>query len=222
MDTSPLTGLPGTHPSEQFLLNCGFGLRMGWGRRPALLIVDFSRSFTNPASPLGSDLSREIAETLKVLEASRRAGIPVTYSTIAFDDQGAHDAELWIAKARILGTLRTGSQDVEIDPRLGRREEEPILVKNFASVFFGTDYAMQMHAAEVDTIIITGCTTSGCVRASAVDALQNGFRPMIVREAVGDRLQAAHDQSLIDMHAKYGDVVSVEETLDFLSHLPDQ
>lgn len=79
-----------------------------------------------------------------------------------------------------------------------------------------------MHSAGVDTLIITGCTTSGCVRATVVDAMQNGFRPMIVRETVGDRLPAAHDQSLIDMHAKYGDVVSVDETLDYLSHLSDQ
>jgi maleamate amidohydrolase len=208
--------------AERFLRDRGFGQRMGWGQSPALLVVDFSRSFTDPASPLGTDLTREIGETVRVLEASRRAGISVCYSTNSYDEEGARDAGLWTAKTHVLAALRTGSPDVEIDPRLGRREDEPVIVKKFASVFFGTGFADRMHAAGVDTLIITGCMTSGCVRATVVDAMQNGFRPMIVREAVGDRLQASHKQSLIDMDAKYGDVVSVDETLEYLSRFSNR
>ena len=206
---------------ERFFRERGFGQLMGWGLHPALLVVDFSCGFTDPASPLGSDLSLEIAETVRVLEASRQARIPIFYSTNSYDEEGAGDAGLWIEKVRALGKLRTGSADVEIDPRLGRREEEPVIIKKFASVFFRTDFAGQLHAAGIDTLILTGCTASGCVRAAAVDAMQSGFRPMIVREAVGDRLQAAHEQSLIDMHAKYGDVVSINETLQYLSRFPN-
>jgi maleamate amidohydrolase len=159
---------------------------------------------------------------VRVLEASRRAGISVCYSRNSYDEEGARDAGLWTAKIRVLAALRTGSPDVEIDPRLGRREDESVIVKKFASVFFGTGFADRMHAAEIDTLIITGCMTSGCVRATVVDAMQNGFRPMIVHEAVGDRLQASHKQSLIDMDAKYGDVVSVDETLEYLSRFSNR
>lgn len=193
---------------------------MGWGRCPALLVVDFSAGFTDSTSPLGADMSREIAETVRVLEVARRAGISIYFSTISYDEEGAGDAGLWAAKIRTLGSLRTGSPGVEIDPRLGRREDEPVIVKKFASVFFGTGFVDQLRGAEVDTLVVTGCTTSGCVRATVVDAMQNGFRPMIVREAVADRLPGAHDQSLIDMDAKYGDVVSVDETLEYLSEFP--
>jgi nicotinamidase-related amidase len=94
------------------------------------------------------------------------------------------------------------------------------LVKKYASCFFGTDLVSRLLVRQVDTLIITGCTTSGCVRASAVDACQIGFRPMVVREAVGDRSQAAHEQSLFDLNAKYADVVSLEETLNYLSARP--
>ena len=190
---------------------------MGWGQHPALLVVDFSVGFTDSTSALGADMPREIGETVRVLEAARRAGIPAYFSTISYDEEGAGDAGLWAVKIRDLGTLRTGSPAVEIDPRLDRREHEPVIVKKFASVFFGTGFADQLRAAGIDTLVVTGCPTSGCVRATVVDAMQSGFRPMIVREAVGDRLPRAHQQSLIDMHAKYGDVVSVDETLDYLS-----
>jgi maleamate amidohydrolase len=217
-----LTDMEDQQNAEQFFRDRGFCQRMGWGQHPALLVVDFSQGFTNPESSLGTDLTREIGETVRVLEASRRAEIPIYYSTISYDEESARGASLWTAKAPALGALRSGSPDVAIDPRLGRREDEPIIVKKFASVFFGTDFSDRLHTAEVDTLIITGCTTSGCVRAAVVDAMQNGFRPMIVREAVGDRLQAAHEQSLIDMHAKYGDVVSVDETLEYLSHFSNR
>jgi nicotinamidase-related amidase len=116
-------------------------------------------------------------------------------------------------------TLRPGTPVVEIDSRLGRRPDEAIILKKYASVFFGTDLVSRLNARRVDTLILTGCTTSGCVRATAVDAVQNGYRPMVVREAVGDRAKAAHDQSLFDLQAKYADVVTVAETLEVLSRL---
>ena len=106
-----------------------------------------------------------------------------------------------------------------LDPRLDFRKTDSLLVKKYASCFFGTDLVSRLLVRQVDTLIITGCTTSGCVRASAVDACQIGFRPMVVREAVGDRSQAAHDQSLFDLNAKYADVVSLAETLQYLNAL---
>jgi nicotinamidase-related amidase len=113
-------------------------------------------------------------------------------------------------------TLTAGSEAVKVDPRLGMQPKDILLVKKYASCFFGTDLVPRLNSRRVDTLIITGCTTSGCVRATAVDAVQNGFRPVVVREAVGDRSAAAHEQSLFDLNAKYADVVSLDETLQYL------
>ena len=111
---------------------------------------------------------------------------------------------------------RDAEMSVEIDPRLDFRQSDSLLVKKYASCFFGTDLISRLLSRRVDTVIIVGCTTSGCVRATAVDAVQTGLRPMVVREAVGDRSAAAHEQSLFDLDAKYADVVSLDETLQHL------
>jgi maleamate amidohydrolase len=113
-------------------------------------------------------------------------------------------------------TLKADSEGVQIDPRLDFRKTDSLLVKKYASCFFGTDLVSRLLSRRVDTVIIVGCTTSGCVRATAVDAVQTGLRPMVVREAVGDRSPAAHEQSLFDLNAKYADVVSLDETLQYM------
>jgi nicotinamidase-related amidase len=113
-------------------------------------------------------------------------------------------------------TLKGDSDGVEIDPRLDFRKSDSLLVKKYASCFFGTDLVSRLLSRRIDTVIIVGCTTSGCVRATAVDAVQTGLRPMVVREAVGDRSAAAHEQSLFDLDAKYADVVTLEETLQYM------
>jgi maleamate amidohydrolase len=204
---------------ERFFRERGFGQLIGWGDSPALLVIDFTRAFTDPALPLGANLDRELAETVRVLGSAREAAIPIYYSSVCYEDKDLRDAGLWAKKIAGTMTLRAGTPEVEIDPRLGRRADEAIIVKKYGSVFFGTDLLTRLNTQRVDTLILTGCTTSGCVRATAVDAVQNGFRPMVVREAVGDRSQPAHDQSLFDLHSRYADVVSVDETLEYLSHL---
>ena len=113
-------------------------------------------------------------------------------------------------------TLKAGTETVAVDPRLGMLKTDSLLTKKYASCFFGTDLVPRLLNQRVDTLIITGCTTSGCVRATAVDAVQNGFRPVVVKEAVGDRSVAAHEQSLFDLNAKYADVVSLDETLQYM------
>ena len=174
---------------------------------------------TNPSLPLGSNLDRELVETVRALGAAREAEIPIYFTAVWYEEKDLRDAGLWAKKMAGAMTLRAGTPEVEIDPRLGRRADEAIIVKKYASVFFGTDLVSRLNSQRIDTLILTGCTTSGCVRATAVDAVQNGFRPMVVREAVGDRAKPAHDQSLFDLHAKYADVVSVDETLEYLSRL---
>ncbi len=194
----------------------GFGDRVGFGRRPALLIVDFTRAFTAPGSALGAEMTGPIDQANRLLRAAHGAGMPVFLSTIAYDDPAA-EAGVWRAKIAGLGTLVAGSDGVEQDPRLERAAGDRILVKRFASCFFGTDLAATLRDLGIDTLVIAGCTTSGCVRASAVDACSHGLRTIVAREATADRLADAHAQSLADMDLKYADVMAVDDIVARLS-----
>lgn len=194
----------------------GFGLRIGFGERPALLVVDLLQAFTNPELPLGADLDDVIDASRRALAAARGAGVPVLFTSIAYDE-GLADAGVWARKQAGLLSLLRDAGATELDPRLERRPGEPIVEKKYASAFFGTDLVSRLNAARIDTLVLVGATTSGCVRASAVDAVQYGFVPVVVREAVGDRSQAAHDQSLFDLEQKYADVVSLDEACGYLA-----
>jgi nicotinamidase-related amidase len=200
---------------KKLLEDRGFGLRMGFGQRPAVLVVDLLRAFTDPNMTLGSNLDNEVAETNRILDAAHHYNVPVLFSIVQYEEKDSNDAGAWNLKHKGSPTLMAGSPGVEIDPRLHRRVDDLIILKKYASCFFGSDLISRLMARAVDTLIITGCTTSGCVRASAVDALQYGFRPMVVKEAVGDRSAPAHEQSLFDIQIKYGDVVSVDEVLKY-------
>jgi nicotinamidase-related amidase len=197
----------------------GFGRRIGYGERPALIIIDMLKAFTDPTAMLGSDLDHEIEATVPLLAAAHDRGIPVIFSTVRYEDADLKDAGIWALKMKGTETLRADGDGWEIDPRLDFRTTDTLLFKKYASCFFGTDLVPRLLTHRVDTLIITGCTTSGCVRATAVDACQNGFRPIVVREAVGDRAVAAHAQSLFDLDAKYADVVSQEDALGYLDRI---
>ena len=205
-----------------FFAQRGFGQQIGFGERPGLVVIDILNAFTDPSQPLGADLSREIEAIRKVLAAARAAGIPIFYTTVAYKEQDLRDAGIWALKQKGVVTLQAGTPGVELDPRLERRADEAIILKKYASAFFGTDFITRLNTRRIDTLLITGCTTSGCVRASAVDAVQYGLRPMVIREAVGDRAEAAHRQSLFDLEQKYADVVSVEEVVAYLGRLTPQ
>ena len=212
------TPKPGPSDAE-FFQQRGFGQKLGFGQRPALLIVDMAKAFTNPGMPLGSNLDKQIEAIQHLLRAARDHAAPVIFSTVSYEDENLKDAGIFGMKQKGSASLRAGTEGVQIDSRLEFRPGDSLLVKKYASCFFGTDLVSRLLVRGADTLIITGCTTSGCVRASAVDACQTGFRPMVVREAVGDRSQSAHDQSLFDLNAKYADVVSLEETLQYFNTL---
>lgn len=193
----------------------GFGVRLGFGRRPAVVVVDFIQAFTDPQYAVGANFDREVALTARLLEAARATGIPVVFTTVAYQE-GYAEAPLFVAKVPALRDLLAGTPATEVDPRLGRAATESVIVKKFASAFFGTALQSQLTAAQVDTVLVAGCTTSGCIRATVVDALQYGFRPIVVRECVGDRAVGPHEANLFDIQTKYGDVVSLDEALAFL------
>lgn len=193
-----------------------WGRRIGFGANPALVIVDFSRAFTESNRPLGSDVSSEIVATNRLLDAAHRAALPIIFTVIAYTEPNFEDAGMWLAKVGGQDDLRAGSDGVAIDPRLDCRPGDSILAKKYASGFFGTDLASRLQVGRVDTILLAGCSTSGCVRATAVDAIQSGFRPMVVKEAVADRWNQAHEQALRDLDAKYADVVALDEAVRYL------
>jgi maleamate amidohydrolase len=201
---------------EEFFKERGFGLKMGFGRRPALIVIDLLKAFTDPKRMLGADLDTQIEATKPLLEIAHARNMPVLFSTVRYDDADLRDAGIWSLKQKGTVTLKADTDGWQIDPRLDFRPTDSLLIKKYASCFFGTDLVPRLNSRGVDTLVIAGCTTSGCVRATAVDAVQNGFRPMVVREAVGDRSRPAHEQSLFDLDAKYADVVSLEETLQYL------
>ncbi len=201
---------------EEFFRQRGFGIKIGFGERPALMIIDMIKGFTDPTMPLGAPLESQIEAQLPLLEVAHERDIPVIFSTVIYEEEDIKDAGVWALKQRGARTLTAGSEAVKIDPRFALQPKDIVLMKKYASCFYGTDLVARLNSRRIDTLIITGCTTSGCVRATAVDAVQNGFRPMVVREAVGDRSAAAHDQSLFDLNAKYADVVSLDETLQYL------
>ena len=160
-----------------------------------------------------------VAAIERLLRETRLAGFPVVYTTVAYDDAGKQAAAAFIDKIPALLTLEAGSRWTEIDPRIAPEPGEPVLTKLFASAFFGTALAGILEEAGCDGVIVTGASTSGCVRATAVDALQHGYRVVVPREAVGDRNRVAHEANLYDIDAKYGDVVPVDEVLRAFSRL---
>lgn len=191
------------------------------GARPAVLVVDFSRGFTDPESTMGSELTREVEATTRLLAAAREREIPVIFTTIGFEPN-LNDGSLWLEKAPGLGELIIGSKWVEIDPRLERRDEETVILKKGASAFFGTNLPSILVSQGVDTIIMCGATTSGCIRATAIDLLQYGYPTLVPRECVGDRAQAPHEANLVDIQAKYADVVSVDDALTYIESVPQK
>jgi nicotinamidase-related amidase len=196
----------------------GLGGSVGFGQRPALLAVDFITAFTDLRSPLAGELDGQLEATNALLEPARAAGIPILFSTVAYDAE-LQEAGIWIRKIPANRWLVEGSEWVEVDKRLKQRPEETTLVKKYASCFFGTDLVARLVSRRIDTLIIVGCTTSGCVRATAVDSCSHGFHTIVVEEAVGDRAALPHEASLFDIQAKYGDVVSLQEALTYLRAL---
>jgi nicotinamidase-related amidase len=202
-----------------FYVRKGFAARVGFGARPALLVIDIIRAFTDLRSPLASNLDSQVAAIRTLLAAARQQEIPVIFSTVAYDAD-LQEAGIWIRKIPSNSWLVEGSEWVELDERLDRQPREMLLVKKYASCFFGTDLAARLVTRQVDTLLITGCTTSGCVRATAVDACSLGLHTIVVQEAVGDRAELPHIANLFDIDAKYGDVVDLQDALGYLERLP--
>ena len=195
-----------------------FDNRIGFGTRPALLCIDFVRAYTTEGSPLyAPDVIEAVRQSVEVLSAARRAGIPVIHTNVCYTPGAFLDGGIWLKKVPALKMMVPGNPLAETCAEVLPGSGEPMITKQYASAFFGTSLAATLTAAQVDTVILVGCSTSGCIRASAVDAIQHGFRPIVIRECVADRHPEPHAANLFDIDSKYGDVMEKAEVLDWLA-----
>jgi len=193
--------------------------RIGFGQKPALIVVDFMKGYTDPESPLyAPDVVGAVSASVPLIEQARARGIPVIHTNILYHSEYM-DGGVWVKKAPVMRAMVKGNPYAEFCDEVAPLESELIVTKQYASAFFGTSLSSTLTALSVDTVVLLGCSTSGCIRASAVDAMQYGFRPIVVRECVGDRHSAPHEASLFDIDSKYGDVVLRAKVMDYFGRL---
>jgi maleamate amidohydrolase len=194
----------------------GFGTRMLLGDKPAIIMVDFVRAYFEPGAQLYMGKDDCLHSAARLLQAARDAGILVVHTRVSFTEGGADGGHFFKkvgALKHFVGDTELGQIMPEVEPKRG----EPVLVKQYASSFFGTSLSATLASQGINTLIVTGVSTSGCVRATAVDAIQHGFLPVVVRDAVGDRASGPHEANLYDIQQKYGEVLGESEVLDYLS-----
>lgn len=198
----------------------GFGAPVVRGTKPAIVVVDLTRGFTEDTFPAGTNLTDVVEATGRLIDAGRAAEVPVIFTAISYTPTEADgQAVRWLDKATGMRDMREGSAAVRLDPRLPVRAEDHLILKKGASAFHDTGLASRLVALHCDTVLVTGATTSGCVRATAVDAVQSGFTVLVPRECVGDRATEPHTANPFDIQAKYGDVIDLDEATAYLSSL---
>lgn len=196
-----------------------FDGRIGFGKKPAILVVDFINAYIVDSSPLyAPDVVTAIGHTAPLLNLARQKNVPVIYTKVLYN-KNFKDGGIFIQKAPVLKKMVEGEPLAEIVSDISPHESDIVIIKQYASAFFGTSLAATLTSMGIDTLILTGCSTSGCIRASAVDGMQYGFRVIVPRECVGDRHSAPHEANLFDINAKYGDVVSKDEVMEYLKNI---
>ena len=193
----------------------GFAGALRPGRRPAVLVIDLMRAYFDPGSPLCLPSRDCLASAARVLGVARANGVPVIHTRVEFAPDGS-DGGVFVRKVPALEHLFGGGPLSELMPEVAPAEGELVVTKQYASAFFGTSLASTLVARGVDTVVLVGVTTSGCIRASGVDAVQHGFVPLVVRDAVGDRTEHVQDANLFDLQAKYAEVVDESTAVAYL------
>ncbi len=199
----------------------GYNLRLGFGERPALILIDFVEAYFDKSSPLYAGVDDALACAIRVRDAARRAGIFILYTNVVFAKGGVNGG-IFMKKVPTLSILEEGKPMGAWPKGLEPGEGELVISKQYPSSFFGTSLSSTLTALGIDTLILTGLTTSGCVRATCIDTVSYGFRPIIVGDACGDRDDRPHEANLFDMNAKYGDVVSEAEVTEYLNRIGNQ
>ncbi len=199
----------------------GFAAEIGFGRKIAIILVDFQHAFTRGELGGGPEGIRAVESTKPLLDAARSKNIPLFYTLVQYE-KDLSDAGIFGKKIPGLAVCSEGSKNCTIDPLIPPQENDRVIVKKMASAFIGTGLLMHLNSRDVDTLVITGMTTSGCVRATVVDGISYGFRTIVPRECVADRDENAHNQSLFDMGNKYADVMETERVIKHIQSLAPQ
>lgn len=187
----------------------GFATPLGLGSAPAVLVVDFVHGFTDPDHFGGGNIGEAITRTVELLAFARAKGWPVAHTRVVYADDGS-DGGPFAMKVPALLSLTEDSPLSQIVPALTPAPGETVFRKKHASAFFGTTLAAWLAQRRVDTVLVAGCTTSGCVRASVIDASAHGMRPVVITDCVGDRALGPHEANLFDMGQKYADLMSLD------------
>lgn len=195
-----------------------FDNRVGFGKRPAMLLIDFVEAYFDKSCPLYANVEENLESALRIREQARSAGVPIIYTNVVYHEDMS-DAGVFYKKVKVLENMKRGSPMGAWPKGLETADGELVISKQYPSAFFGTSLASTLASKQIDSVIITGLTTSGCIRASCIDACSHGFIPIVVADACGDRDDAPHQANLFDMNAKYGDVVSETEIIDYLKTL---
>jgi maleamate amidohydrolase len=206
--------------TERYYRERGFATRVGYGDRPALLVIDMTRALCDASYKVGCDQTPAVEAIARLLAVARERAVPTFFTTVAYLPDG-RDGGWFVRKIPALLELQLDDPAAtEIDPRIAPIEGEQVILKKYPSPFFGTELSSLLVAEGVDTLILTGCSTSGCIRAAAIDGVSHGYRVILPEEAVSDRAEGPHAANLFDIDAKYGDVVRIAEVLDYLRGVP--
>ncbi|MEM7466687.1 MAG: isochorismatase family protein [Pseudomonadota bacterium] len=192
--------------------------RLGFGSRPVLLVVDMVQAYFEPSCALYAEVEPELAQTIALINAARETRVPIIYTNVLYHESGV-DGGLFFKKAPVLECFRAGNPMGAWPRGIAPRDEELVISKQYPSAFFGTSLAATLTAKRIDTVVTCGVTTSGCIRATCLDTVSNGFIPIIVEDACGDRHEDPHRANIFDMNAKYADVVSTDEVVKYFRGL---
>lgn len=207
---------------DQNYARAGYHARQAWGKRPALVLIDFAKAYFDPDAPLYGGEGCQIAlENSAILaDAARAAGVPVVFTEVKYTPGGS-DGGAFYAKVPALSCFDAGAATQELAPPLELKENDILITKQYPSGFFGTSLASTLHFMKVDTLLLCGVTTSGCVRATCIDSISHGFVTLVVEDGVGDRAEEPHRANLFDMSAKYADLLSTQEAIAYFNDLKE-
>jgi maleamate amidohydrolase len=207
--------MSGPEDLESDYAAAGFTGQLAFGQRPALLIVDVCMAYLDRDSPLYAGVEDALASNVRLIAAAREAGVPVIFTQVVYQ-AGGIDGGMFYRKVPALKAYLAGSPLAAFPPEIAPRSDEVVVTKQYASAFFGTSLAATLRSMGVDTVMVTGFSTSGCVRASTLDALQHGFAPFVIADACGDRDPRPHEANLFDLQAKYAEVIDESKAIAFI------
>ncbi|MEP4199219.1 MAG: isochorismatase family protein [Aliishimia sp.] len=205
---------------DQNYEKAGYHARQSWGKRPAVVLVDFAKAYFDPAAPLYGGEGCQIAldNSAILADAARAAGVPVIFTEVKYQPGGS-DGGAFYAKVPALSCFDAGAETQKLMPPLEIKENDILISKQYPSGFFGTSLASTLHFMNIDTLLLCGVTTSGCVRATCIDSISHGFVTLVVEDGVGDRADEPHQANLFDMSAKYADLITTKGAIDYFDSL---